>query len=131
MANSAGTIEFLAEALAPLGHITVRRMFGGAGIYCDGLIFGLLDDDVLYLKADAESIPLFQAEGMAAFSYDTTTGTKAIMSYWRMPERLFDDPDELLQWGRRAVASGQAAAVAKTSRRQAPKPRQRPSNPKR
>ena len=131
MANSAGTIEFLAEALAPLGHITVRRMFGGAGIYCDGLIFGLLDDDVLYLKADAESIPLFQAEGMAAFSYDTTTGTKAIMSYWRMPERLFDDPEELLQLGNCGGGQRPGSGCRQTSRRQAAKPRQRPLNPKR
>jgi len=113
VAITEGTIEFLSDILAPLGQITARRMFGGAGIYCDGIIFGLLIEDILYLKADAGSIPAFEAEGMAPFTYDTRHGAKAVMSYWRAPERLYDEPDEFVEWARRAIAVSMAAPVKK------------------
>ncbi len=107
--GSSGTSEFLKDTLHPLGHITVRRMFGGAGVYCDAIIFALVIENVVYLKADAASIPSFEAEGMGPFTYDTKLGQRGVMSYWQLPDRLFDEPDELIEWARRAVAVSLAA----------------------
>lgn len=118
--GSSSTSEFLKDALHPLGHITVRRMFGGAGVYCDAIIFALVIEDVVYLKADAASIPAFEAEGMGPFTYDTKLGQRGIMSYWQVPDRLFDEPDELIDWARRAV-SASLAAKRKTKPRPKPK----------
>lgn len=113
--------ELLIEHLAPLGRITIRRMFGGAGVYCDGVIVALIADDALYLKVDDANRPDFEAEGMAPFSYDTKTGRTTITSYWRMPERLFDEADELVAWARKALQASLRAGSAKAQ----PKPRTR------
>jgi DNA transformation protein and related proteins len=116
MAASDGTIAFLNEILSPMGRITVRRMFGGAGIYCDSVIFGLIIDDVLYLKADETSAQDFKADGMAPFSYETKSGVRSVMSYWRAPERLFDEPEDFVMWARRSLAISHTAKTApKTS----------------
>lgn len=117
MTNSAGTIEFLTDTLAPLGQISVRRMFGGAGIYCNGVIFGLLADDVLYLKVDDTTVGDFAAEGMSAFSYGSPTGTRSVASYWRAPNRLFDEPEEFVAWARRSLAAN--SVPARPARRRA------------
>ena len=120
MATSSATLEHLRELLAPVGAISVRRMFGGAGIYCDGLMFGLVADDTLYFKADDRNRPAFEAESMSPFAYEKKGGQVAIMSFWRAPERLLDEPDELAGWAREALAAAHRAASAKPKR---PKPR--------
>ncbi len=125
MAIADGDIEFLSDILAPLGHVTARRMFGGAGIYCDGVIFGLHIEDVLYLKADATSIPAFEAEGCGPFSYETKTGARAVMSYWRAPERLYDEADEFVEWARRALAVSLAVPSKSLAARKS-RPRRKP-----
>ena len=110
MAKAAsGTAGLLQELLYTLGTITVRRMFGGAGVYCDGVIFALIIDDIAFFKADVGSIKAFEAEDMGPFTYETKLGDRAIMSYWQVPDRLFDEPDELLDWARRAVSDSLAA----------------------
>ncbi len=86
------------------GPVAVRRLFGGAGIYADGLMFGLMADSVIYLKVDEQSIPVFQREGMGPFTYGHG-GKRVIMPYWRMPDRLYDDPDELARWAEGALAA--------------------------
>lgn len=117
MAIANGTIEFLSDILAPLGHVTARRMFGGAGIYCDGVIFGLHIEDVLYLKADAALFAVFEAEGCGPFTYDTKHGARTITSYWRAPERLYDEADEFVAWARRSLAVSLAAPAKKKAKR--------------
>ncbi len=62
--------EFLQDQLRSLGHVTVRRMFGGAGVYCDGLMFGLVSDDTLYFRVDDGNRGAFEAEGQQPFTYD-------------------------------------------------------------
>jgi DNA transformation protein and related proteins len=100
--------EFIRDLFAPFGPITIRRMFSGAGIFAEGLMFGLIVRDVIYLKADQMSIPDFEREGCEPFTY--TRGKSAgrpsehALPYWRVPERLYDDPDELAVWARRAFA---------------------------
>jgi DNA transformation protein len=94
--------EAIQELFAEFGSVSVRRMFGGAGVFVDGRMIGLVSRDVIYLKADAETIPAFEREGLAPFSYATKNGEHKLTSYWRMPERLYDDPEELARWARAA-----------------------------
>jgi DNA transformation protein len=111
MTASAGFLEHLKDLLAPLGAISVRRMFGGAGIYCDGQMFALVDDDTLYLKTDEAGREAFEAEGMGPFTYTTKRGTGVLASYWSAPERLLEDPDDVLMWSRRALNAARRAAL--------------------
>lgn len=113
MASSAGFLEFLEEQLAGLGPVSIRRMFSGAGVFADGTMFALVSDDTLYLKADATTRADFEAEGMDAFTYATKGGRNTLISYWRAPERLFDDQDEMLAWARRALATAKRAGAKK------------------
>src|SRR5262245_32992744 len=79
-------------------------MFGGAGIYADGAHFALIVDGVIYLKAGASNVAMFEREGLPPFTYSRRKGERAVMSYRRMPDRLYDDPDELAVWARAALA---------------------------
>jgi DNA transformation protein len=97
--------ESLNELFAALGPVSVRRMFGGAGLYFEGVMFALVDDGVIYLKADGETAASFEREGVSQFSYLTKDGSRMLTSYWRLPDRLYDDPDELAEWARLAVAA--------------------------
>ncbi len=87
--------DFIRELFSSFGPVSVRRMFGGAGIYADGVMFALVSDDVIFLKAGAQNLPDFEREGMPPFAYTAKNGKRAVMSYRRMPDRLYDDPDEL------------------------------------
>ena len=97
--------DHIAELFSAFGRVAVRNMFGGAGIYADGVMFGLIVDDVIYLKADADTFVAFEREGCGPFTYDTKRGERALKSYWRMPDRLNDDPDELAEWAKAALAA--------------------------
>ena len=116
MSVSAGFVDMLKEQLAEFGSVSVRRMFGGAGIYNDGVMFGLIADDTLYLKADDINRSAFEAEDMKPFAYQGKGGHVAIMSYWQVPERLLDDPDELAAWARGALAAAHRAASDRVKR---------------
>lgn len=99
------------EQLAPLGQVASRRMFGGVGIYANGLFFALIDDDVLYLKGDESLKPEFEAAGSQAFA---PFGDDKPMSYWSAPAEALDDQDILLDWSRKALAvAGRKAAGKK------------------
>lgn len=114
MTVSHGLIEYLKDVLAPLGAIRVRRMFGGASVYADDTIFALVDNDIVYLKADETTKHLFEAEGLGQFTYAGQSGP-VTMSYWRAPERMLDDPDEFLEWSRRALrVARRSTKAAKT-----------------
>ncbi len=83
------------------GPVQARRMFGGYGIYHEGLMFALVADDVLYLKADEASIPAFAEQGLRPFEYEKN-GKRMKMSYYMAPEEIFDDPDQAREWAVRA-----------------------------
>ena len=102
MSASEGFVELLKDTMRGLGPVSVRRMFGGAGIYADGVMFGLIADDTHYLKADEKTKRDFEAEGLGPFVYEGGGRTIA-MSYWCIPERLLDDPDEMVAWARTAL----------------------------
>ena len=111
--------DYLSELFSGFGPVTVRRMFSGAGIFADGLMIALVVDGVIFLKADADIIPLFEGEGLKPFSYKRKEGRRTIMSYWRMPERLYDDPGELAEWARRSMAAARRSEASKRRSRPA------------
>ncbi|MGV7217385.1 TfoX/Sxy family protein [Bradyrhizobium sp. UFLA05-112] len=126
-------IEFLREQLAPLGRITVRRMFGKTGVFCDGVMLGMVRDDTLYFRVDdGNRNALKEAEAFPPLNYEKKGGT-IDLAFWRAPERLFDDPDELVTWARSALEAARRVALKRehaapkgTSK---PKPRKtRPTN---
>ena len=111
--------EFLREQLAPLGAVTMRRMFGKTGVFCDGLMLGMVRDDALYLRVDDHNREaLEEAKAFPPLNYEKKGGT-IDLSFWRAPERLFDEPDEFLTWARAALAA--ARRVATQRDRTAPK----------
>jgi DNA transformation protein len=110
-------IEYLREQFASFGAIEARRMFGGWGIYHQGLMFALVVDDTLYLKADADSSPQFQALGLQPFQY-ARRERRVALSFYQAPEGLYDDPDEAKRWAGLAFA----AALRASKRRRPRKP---------
>ena len=104
---------FAAERLSVLGEIRTRRMFGGAGVYCDGLFFALLDDDELFLKVDDVSRPAFEAAGLGPFIFRPKDGPPVAMAYHHAPETIFDDEDEMRRWAGLAIDAARRAAVRK------------------
>ena len=116
--------DFLIDLFADFGPVTIRRMFSGFGISADGTNFALALRAGLYLRADEQTIPQFQAEGSTPFQYQTRAKTVTVNSYWQLPARLFDDSEELAEWARAALAAAQRAALLKRPKvRKAAKPK--------
>ena len=105
--------DFLADLFADFGPVTIRRMFSGFGISADGTNFALALRGGLYLRADDQTIPRFEMEGSNPFQYQTRARIVTVNSYWQLPERLYDDPEELTDWARAALAAAQRAAMRK------------------
>jgi len=105
--------DFLIDLFTDFGPVTIRRMFSGFGISVDGTNFALALRGSLYLRADERNIPSFEAEGKKPFQYQTKSRTVTVASYWQLPERLYDDPAELSDWARAALAAAQRAALRK------------------
>jgi DNA transformation protein len=113
MAANSSYKTFLHDLLVDFGPVEIRNMFGGAGIYADGVMFAILVEDTLYLKADEVSARDFAAEDKGPFTYRPKDRRPVAMSYWEVPDRLLDDPAELAIWARRAHA---IAAAGKAKR---------------
>jgi DNA transformation protein len=110
MVASESFAEFLREQLAPLGRVTMRRMFGKTGVFCDGLMLGMVTDDTLYFRVDDHNRAAFkEAESFPPLNYGKK-GRTIDLSFWRAPERLFDEPDELVAWAREALAAARRVA---------------------
>jgi DNA transformation protein and related proteins len=105
--------DFLIDLFSDFGPVTIRPMFSGFGISADGTNFALALRAGLYFRADEATIPQFEAEGSSPFQYQTRARTVTVNSYWQLPARLFDDPEELTGWARAALAAAQRAAVRK------------------
>jgi DNA transformation protein and related proteins len=105
--------DFLLDIFASFGPVTLRRMFSGFGISVDGVNFAMALRAGLILRADELAIPRFEAEGAKPFQYTTSKKTVTVASYWHVPERLYDDPDEFAEWARAALAAAQRAALKK------------------
>jgi DNA transformation protein len=110
MAASDSFAEFLREQLAPLGRITMRPMFGKTGVFCDGLMLGMVRENTLYFRVDDGNREVFkEAESYPPLNYEKGGGT-IDLSFWRAPERLFEQPDELITWAGAALAAARRVA---------------------
>jgi DNA transformation protein len=104
---------FLLEQLAPLSPVSSRSMFGGVGLFHNGMMFGLIARDELFLKVGDANRADYVAAGEAPFSYKTKNGSHTITSYWRCPPDLLDDPERFQVWARQAIEAAAVAARAK------------------
>jgi DNA transformation protein and related proteins len=124
MVASDGFAEFLRDQLAPLGHITMRRMFGKTGVFCDGFMLGMVRDNTLYFRVDDDNRAAFrEAASFPPLNYEKKGGT-IDLSFWRAPERLFDEPDELVTWAQAALAAARRIAA----KREPTAPRRKPKS---
>lgn len=127
--------EFISDLFAQFGPVVVRRMFGGSGLYREGFMFALVFDGVIFLRVDAASIPDFEREGSRPFVYTRAKSPRKInrasLSYWRLPERLYDDPEELAVWAERALTIARQKKNAPRARSKVQKPSMAPKPSKR
>jgi DNA transformation protein len=109
--------ELVSELLSALGPIGIRNMFGGAGIYCRGIMFGLIMDDALYFKVDDAERDTYVAAGCQPFTYEGRNGKSIALSYYAVPPWLLDEPDEIATWAGRALAAAERSRPAAPRRR--------------
>src|SRR3982074_1230974 len=109
MAVSSNYLGYVCEQLAGLGAVSSRRMFGGAGLYCDEFFFALVDDDTLYLRVNDSNRADFTSRGMGRFR-PYPDSPQLSMSYYETPADVLEDGAELVAWARRSVAAAMAAA---------------------
>ena len=115
MVASPDFAEFLRDQLSPLGRVTMRRMFGKTGVFCDGVMLGMVSDNTLYVRVDDENRATFrEAAAFPPLNY-AKKGEMIDLAFWRVPDRLMDEPDELAEWARAAL--GAARRVAAKRRR--------------
>jgi DNA transformation protein and related proteins len=113
--------DYVKELFAGLGPVQVKRMFGGAGGYADGVMFLLLADDAIHIKVDDALKAELRAEGCGPFVWEPQSGPRAgekvDLGYWRLPDSALDDPDEAAVWGRKALAVAKAKAASKPKKK--------------
>jgi len=109
-------IDYLIELLSPMGTAAARRMFGGWGIYLDGTMIGLVADEMLYLKVDAQTRAEFEAAASAPFIYDAKN-RQITMRYWSAPDEAMDSPEAMRPWAELAYQAALRKATTKTSRK--------------
>lgn len=113
--------DFLHDLFSEFGAIEIKRMFSGRGIYARGVIFGIISrDGAIHFKTDETTRAAYEREGVKPLSFTRKSGQRMVTSYWRLPERLYDDPDELAEWARDALRAAQAFTAAKSTTRQKP-----------
>jgi len=109
-------LEHLTDMLAPMGPVVARRMFGGAGLFREGLMFALVADDTLYFKADDGNRAAFGDAGMGPFTYEKK-GKPAALSYFEAPPDAMDDAEEMLIWARGAWEAALRANAGKAKKK--------------
>jgi DNA transformation protein len=132
MAAPSEFAAYCAELLGALGPVRTKRMFGGHGFYVDDIFIALAASDRLYLKADVQTRPRFEAAGCEPFSYDGS-GKQVTLSYWTAPDDAMESPALMLPWARLAMEAALRARNAKPARKLSsarapakPKPAARP-----
>ncbi len=116
MPESEGFIEFAVELLGRAGPVRARAMFGGHGLYCGGVMIGLVDDDEIFLKTDAATRPRFEEAGCRQWIFEGG-GKEMRSSYFRPPDEAHDSPEEMEPWGRLALGAARRAAAEKRARK--------------
>jgi DNA transformation protein len=117
MAIDQGLIDWVSEALAPIGTVTRRAMMGGATLYLDGTIFAIVGLDALWFKADAASDADWDAVGAPRFTYEMGEGRIGQMNYRRAPDEVYDDAEVMQRWAALGVAAGLRAPAKKRAKR--------------
>jgi DNA transformation protein len=120
MRTDEGFLEWLAELLEPLGRVTLRRMFGGHGVYVDGVFMAIGADGRPYFKADAETEADFAAAGCTPFLFESR-GKSVPSSYWSVPESALDSADDMRPWARRAIAAALRKPTVRAAKKAARK----------
>jgi len=120
-----GLAEHVLDLLEGWGGVTARAMFGGHVMYRRGVIFGLIVDDTLYLKADDVNRPMFEERSLPPFSYQAKGRKRASMSYFEAPSECMDDGDELRRWAEAALAASNRKQAVPPKRKKAAAPRRK------
>jgi DNA transformation protein len=97
-------IDYIIDQLSAWGDVSARKMFGGAGLYCDGVMFGLIADDVAYLKVDDSNRKDFVKAGSSPFNPYPDKVKTTVMSYYEIPADVLENPDQLAEWAQRSLA---------------------------
>lgn len=108
-------LDLVTDLMAVLGTVSARAMFGGHGLYCDGLFFAIITGDKLYFKADAQTQAMFEAHGLRRFTYNVRGKTVQLM-YYEAPAEVFDEPPVMRHWAQLAI---QAAVQARRPKKPA------------
>ena len=96
-------LDYLLDILEPLGHVRAKRIFGDTGLFLDGTMFGMIIDDVLYLKADEQTQGEFEPRGMEPLTYENRNRTEPVrLSYFEAPPDMIEKSDGLFAWDRNA-----------------------------
>jgi DNA transformation protein and related proteins len=106
-------VDYLLEQLASLGNLRAKAMFGGFGLYADGLFFAIVSDDIFYVKVDDQNRPRFEACHLQPFHYTMKDGRSMSMSYYPLPDAALEDQAELMCWAREGVAAALRAPERK------------------
>jgi DNA transformation protein len=101
------------DLFAPFGKVKLRRMFGAEGLFRDGLMFGIVYQERIYFKTSEDSRQAFIAEGASPLYYKFKNAEGVLTSYYELPDRLYDDPDELTEWARTAFAVARNKSAVK------------------
>ena len=105
-------VDYVMELFGPFGTVAARRMFGGYGVYLDGLMFALVSSDTLYLKADEMNRIEFEQAGCEMFGY-VRKGKRAALNFFRAPADAMESPELMLPWARTAYAAALRANAKK------------------
>lgn len=112
MIKDDGFLAYVHELLGPLGQVSIRRMFGGHGVYVDGLFIAIVGEGRIYFKVDEETKPRFLAAGCAPFAI-VHKGQPMEMSYWSVPDEAMDTSEDMAPWAKLAIAAALRKPVVK------------------
>lgn len=113
MSVDEGLFAWVEEALEPIGRVTLRKMMGAAVLYCDGIVFAVMDDGELWLKSDAETDAAWDAEGCERFAIALKDGSVEHVNYRRAPDAVYDEPEAMQRWASLALEAGLRGAAKK------------------
>ena len=116
MTVSSDFLAYALEQLAGLAGLSARRMFGGVGLYCEELFFGLIDNDTLYLRVNDDNRADYTVRGMGPFR-PYADRPELSMSYYEIPADVLEDAAQLVSWARRSVAAAMAAPQSRVKSR--------------
>ncbi len=116
MPSDPSFVAHVLDLVAPLGDVSARAMFGGHGVYAEGVMFGLLDDDELFLKTDEATRAAFVEAGCRQWVYANEKVRMENTGYFRPPDAAHEDPEAMLPWARLALDAALRARAAKEAR---------------